>query len=177
MSKPPARLKSAIDRIRRDALARIDRVPVAALVWGPSPTSSDPVALTRVKLRDELRKRGHIADFSEDLIDPKSRRSPFAQQLAQAEAYDVIFSIAGSYGSIAELHDFARIPGVSHKLLAFIDEAHMAGYSGSTLLASQTTASCILETYDHTKLPEAVVDPALEQVYRLQEMYYLQGRR
>jgi hypothetical protein len=53
---------------RMEALARISQVPVAALVWGPSPTSTDPIAVARVRLRNALRTNGHVADFSEESV-------------------------------------------------------------------------------------------------------------
>lgn len=176
-TSPAARLKAVVERARREALARIDRVPVAALVWGPNPTGADLVSVARLKLRDELRGRGHLADFSEDLIDPASKRSIFAQQLAQVESYDVVFTFPSSFGSVGELHDFSRLPGVSHKLLAFMDKDYLAGYSGTSLLAAQTTGTCKIEVYDASELPDGLVARALDQVYRLQELLYIQGRR
>ncbi|MGG3810293.1 hypothetical protein ABEV34_01365 [Methylorubrum rhodesianum] len=162
---------------REDAVARIMQVPIAALVWGPNPASKDPVSVARVGLRDALRARGHLADFSEELYDSASDLSNFAQQLAQAEAYDVIFSIPSSYGAIAEIHDFARLPSVSGKVIAFIDESHMNGYSHQSLLAATSSASCRVHTYDGIKLPDCIVGHALSETRRLQELFYLAGRR
>jgi hypothetical protein len=166
-----------IESKRHEVLGRIEKVPIAALIWGPAPTSTDPVAQARLMLRDELRRLGHIADFSEELFDPALPLSNFAQQVAQAEAYDVIFSIPGSFGAIAEIHDFARIPGISHKVIAFVDRIHTNGYSAQSLLAAQTNASCKVELYDGSKLPSCVIDFAKDQVRRLQEILYVSGRR
>ena len=177
MSIDLATFRRQIADKRHEVLDRIGKVPVAALVWGPAPTSPDPVAQARLRLRDELRSRGHLADFSEDLYDPALPLSNFAQQLAQAEAYDVVFSIPGSFGAIAEIHDFARIPGVSHKVIAFVDQIHLNGYSSQSLISAQTNASCKVELYDSSKLPSCVVDLALDQVRRLQELLYVSGRR
>jgi hypothetical protein len=162
---------------RQDALARIARVPVAVLVWGPTPTSTDPVSLARLKLRDALRANGHVADFSEDLYEPTSPLSLFAQQLAQAEVYDVVFSIPSSFGAIAEVHDFARLTGISRKLIAFIDQAYQNGYSNQSLMAAQSSASCKVELYDGFKLPTCIIDHAIGEVRRLQEIFYMTGRR
>jgi hypothetical protein len=169
--------RDQIKRARAYFLSQIDRVPIAALVWGPNPTSADPVAQTRIKLREALRSKGHLAEFSEDLYDHGSMRSPFAQQIAQAEAYDLVFSIPASYGAIAEIHDFARIPGISHKIIAFIDKLYVNGYSGQGLIAAQTSASCKIELYDGSALPDCIISTALEEVYRLQEILYVSGRR
>ncbi len=162
---------------RAEALARIRETPVAALVWGPNPTLSDPVAIARARLRDELRANGHVADFSEDLYDASSPQSAFAQQVAQAEAYDVVFSIPGSFGAVAEVHDFARLPTIARKLIAFIDEAHLTGYSHQSLIAAQTSASCKIEVYNGLKLPGCIVNYALDEMRRLQELFYISGRR
>jgi hypothetical protein len=162
---------------RKEALARITKVPIAALVWGPNPSSTDPLSAARVRLRDALRADGHVADFSEDLYDPTSTLSGFAQQLAQAEAYDVVFSIPGSFGAVAEIHDFARLPTVSRKVIAFIDQLYLSGYSHQSLLAAQTSASCKVEVYDGLKLPGCIIEYALGEVQKLQELLYITGRR
>jgi hypothetical protein len=174
---PPADFKSQIALKRVEALARITQVPVAALVWGPNPAAGDPVSSTRIALRDALRANGHIADFSEELYDPSSALSAFAQQVAQAEAYDVVFSMPASFGAVAEIHDFARLPTVSRKVIAFVDQAHLNGYSHQSLIAAQTSASCRVEVYDGLKLPACIVDHALAEIRRLQEIFYITGRR
>ncbi|MGF0539895.1 hypothetical protein ACQQ2Q_17990 [Agrobacterium sp. ES01] len=169
--------KRAIEAKRQEALARIERVPIAVLVWGPSPTSGSPMAEIRVQLRDSLSQRGHLADFSEDLFDPASPLSNLAQQVAQAEAYDIIFSMPSSFGAVGEIHDFARLQGIAHKLIAFVDQAHVNGYSPQSLMATQTSASCKIEVYSASDLPGCIIDKALDQVRRLQELMYLSGRR
>jgi hypothetical protein len=177
-------MPTSLDQFRRDvnskrieALQRISQVPIAVLVWGPSLSAVDPIAVARTMLRDRLIELGHLAEFSEDLCDPGSQISIFAQQIAQAEVYDVIFSIPNSIGSIAEIHDFARIPGISHKLIVFLDAGQLAGYSALSLVAAQTSASCKVERYDSAKLPECILEVALDQIRRLQEIYYISGRR
>lgn len=162
---------------RAKILAQMARVPIAALIWGPNPTSADPYAQARLRLRDELSTRGHLADFSEDLHDSSFEQSNFAQQISQAEAYDVIFSIPSSVGSIAEIHDFARIQGISHKIIAFVDRNHLGGYSGQSLVNSQANSTCKIELYDYATFPDCVISLALDQIRRLQEIFYIGGRR
>jgi hypothetical protein len=176
---PPVNVqfKQAIDAKRREILRRIEHVPIAALVWGPNPTSSDPISKVRLELRDKLRAFGHLADFSEDLYDPNSPLSNFAQQISQAEAYDIIFSIPSSFGSIGEIHDFARIPSVSNKIIAFVDQTHTNGYSAQSLMMTQGSSTCRIELYDGSKLPDNIINYALDQVRRLQEIQYASGRR
>ncbi len=177
VSGPLDGFAQAIDQKRRECLSHIMQVPVAALVWGPNPTSANPVASTRLTLREELRKKGHYAEFSEDLYDSRSPHSLIAQQVAQAEAFDIIFSLPDSIGSVAEIHDFARIPGISHKVVAFVDQLHLNGYSGQSLLATQTNSTCKIEIYDAGKLPNCIIDCALDQVFRMQELLYVSGMR
>lgn len=57
---------------RRMALNKVRRLPMAVLIWGPSPAADSEIAKTRVLLRDELVHNGHVAEFSEDLLDPDS---------------------------------------------------------------------------------------------------------
>lgn len=170
-------LEELVERKRCETLRQIQRLPIAALIWGPAPDSGSPIAGARVQLRDELINAGHLARFSEDLIDPSSQHSVLIQQVAQAESHDIVFSIPGSPGSIAEIHDFARIPGISHKIVAFIDYAWSDGYSNQSLVQLQSTATCQIQTYDCKNLPGCIIEKAKELIMRLQEFHYLAGRR
>src|SRR5207237_6179313 len=118
-----------VDRRIDDALARISRTPISTLIWGPAPTAASAIARARLALRDALVADGHLARFSEDLIDTSRPHSILAQQVAHVEAHDVVFSLPASPGSIAEIHDFARMPGVSHKIITFINREWNDGYS------------------------------------------------
>lgn len=166
-----------IEQRRQEALAQIGKVPIAALIWGPAPTAATPVSNTRVLLRDTLNSQGHHARFSEDLFDPALPYSNFAQQLAQAKAFDIVFSIPDSPGSIAEIHDFARIPELSYKVVAFLNSAWSAGYANQSLIQLESTATCRIQTYDQAALPSCVLSTALELVRRLQEFFFAHGRR
>jgi hypothetical protein len=166
-----------IERLRMEALQRIQRVPVAALIWGPAPTATTPVASARGQLKDQLNLNGHHARFSEDLVDPKSTMSVVAQQMSQAEAFDVVFSIPDSPGSIAEIHDFARIPQLSHKIVAYLNADWNSGYANQSLIQLQSVATCKIQLYKAADLPGCILTSALEMVRRLQEYYYLNGRR
>jgi hypothetical protein len=166
-----------IDKRRIEALSRIEKIPIAALIWGPSPSATTGIAAARMKLRDELIKRGHLANFSEDLVDPDSSRSIFAQQIAQVEAYDIVFSIPASPGSVAEIHDFARIPWLSPKIITFLNNDWNDGYSNQSLVQLQSNATCRIQPYHPQDLPDCLIHPALELIQRLQEIYYIAGRR
>jgi hypothetical protein len=166
-----------VEKKRKEALARIDTIPVSALLWGPTPTAGTPVANARNAIRNTLSGKGHLARFSEELMDPTSTHSLLAQQMAQAEAYDIVFSVPDSPGSIAEIHDFARVPWLSHKIVAFLNEEWNSGYANKTLLELQSTITCQIQLYKPAQLPHCVVDCALSLVNRLQEIYYYTGRR
>lgn len=166
-----------VERKRLKAVERIKNVPVSALIWGPSPTAGSVIADTRIQLKDALNSRGHLARFSEELFDPGIDLSVLAQQVTHAEAFDVIFSLPDSAGSIAEIHDFARIPFVSQKIVAFIDNRWNAGYSNLTLMQLESNSTCKTQGYNHADLPDCIINSALSLVSRLQEFYYLSGRR
>ncbi len=167
-----------VNRKVQDALARISRIPVAVLIWGPDVKSGTPIADTRQKLKDVLVADGHLARFSEELIDPNSTHSVVAQQFAQAEAYDVVFSLPGSPGSISEIHDFARMPGVGGKIVAFVDQDWNDGYANKSLMQMESTLTSRVQIYASTDLPDRVIDTAQNHVHRLQELLYcFFGRR
>lgn len=173
----PFSLEELVERRRLQVLEKIGGVRLAALVWGPAPDSDSPLSEARILLRNELAKDGHLVRFSEDLIDPDSKNSILIQQVAQAEAHDIVFSLPGSPGSIAEIHDFARIPGLSHKIVAFLDTAWSNGYANQSLVQLQSTATCQVQVYQSGDLPDCVVEKARALMRRLQEFYYLAGRR
>jgi hypothetical protein len=100
-----------------------------------------------------------------------------AQQVAHAEAHDIVFSLPSSPGSVAEIHDFARIPWLSHKIVTFLNSEWDRGYSNQSLVQMQSTLTCQIQIYDPSGLPKCVVDCALDLVGRLQELYYVAGRR
>ncbi len=172
-----SQFQDEVESKRKAALSRVDRIPIAALIWGPCPDSGTCVAEARVELKAALIDKGYVAHFSEELFDSTCAHSNLVQQAAQAEAYDIVFSIPDSPGSIAEIHDFARLPEISHKVIAFLNNAWNDGYSNRSLLELQTYSTCKIQLYDAINLPDCVVNAALDITYRLQELFYLHGRR
>jgi hypothetical protein len=167
----------AVERQRQEALSRIGAVPVSVLIWGPNPAATSPVAATRRELRRALEGDGHLVRYSEDLYDSAAPYSLLAQQVADVEAHDITFSLPDSPGSIAEAHDFARIPSISHRIVTFVDGDYNTGYANRTILELQSTATCRVQIYKACDLPRCVIDYARGLVRRLQEFYYLNGRR
>lgn len=162
---------------QQQALSRIARVPIAALIWGPNPGLNTPVANCRKIVKETLSNDGVYACYSEDLFDPTLSYSNVAQQVAQAEAFDLVISIPDSPGSIAEIHDFAIIPGVSNKIVTFLDERWNNGYANSSLIRLQSTVSCRVQLYNPDNLPDCIVSESVKLVQTLRETLYLLGRR
>jgi hypothetical protein len=166
-----------VNRRRTAVLQAVTKLPIAVLIWGPAPTAGTPASDARSRLKDELIKNGHLAQFSEELVEPGLPFSLELQQLSHVEAYDIVFSIPDSPGSIAEIHDFSKAPGLAHKIVAFLNQSWNDGYSNRTLIELQSRVTCAVELYDPANLPSCIIDKALELVRRLQELYYLLGRR
>ena len=177
LSLAAAQYREEVERRRIVTLQEVDRLPIAALIWGPSPSSATPAADTRVQLRDELIKDGHLAQFSEDLIDRTSHHSIQIQQLSHVQSHDVVFSIPDSPGSIAEIHGFAKVPGLSHKIITFLDRRWNDGYSNLALMEFQSQVTCAIVLYDAPDLPACVIEKAKAIVRCLQEIYFFAGRR
>ena len=169
--------KEQVERKRIQALENISNVPVSTLIWGPNPTSLTVTANIRKSLKEELSNKGHYAKYSEELFDPLSHHSNFAQQVAQAEAFDIIFSIPDSPGSIAEIHDFARIPYISNKIITFIDRQWNDGYSNQALISLESNISCRIQIYDQVNMHDFIMAQAIKYVKTLQETYFIFGRR
>jgi hypothetical protein len=171
------KFKQQVNQRRLCALQRISKIPIAALIWGPNPISGSRLASTRNLVRETLRNDGVYACFSEELYDATIPYSNRAQQVAQAEAFDVVFSIPDSPGSIAEIHDFAIIPRISPKIVAFLDEAWNDGYASKSLLELQSPLSCHVKLYKGEHLPNCIIDECAGVVRKLREGFYIVGRR
>ncbi len=153
---------SRVFKPKYDALqARVSQTPLVLLVWGPGEAAPD-LYQKRLQIRDELRRLGHDAFFSEELETSRppsaSATSPALSQTAieflQAEAVDLITVLQVSYGSVAEVHDFAELRVVNSKMLIFVDQAAMDGYSYRGALAELKALYNNVETY---KYPEDIV--------------------
>jgi hypothetical protein len=133
----------------------VKQTPLAILVWGPGPGKDRKAAALyhkREQIRDELRRRGHAAFFSEEL--PDAARAALSQkgiEFLQAQAADFIVVMQASYGSVAEVHDFAEHRVINFKMLIFIDEKATDGYSYRGALAELKALYNNVETYKYPK--------------------------
>jgi hypothetical protein len=166
-----------VDENRKKALESIRKVPIACLIWGPNDSSGTPTANCRKMLKEELTKLGHYACYSEDLFDPNCDISNLLQQAAQAEAFDIVFSIPDSPGSIAEIHQFARVPFIGPKIVAYLDSSWNGGFANKALIDLQSPATCKIQPYQSKDLPYFIINDSIDFVKRLQEAQYLNGRR
>jgi hypothetical protein len=152
----------------------VKQTPLVILVWGPGASAGD-LYQKRLQIRDELRRRGHAAVFSEELEGgaPDSL-SQKGIEFLQAQAADLIVVMQASYGSVAEVHDFAEHRVVNFKMLIFIDEKATDGYSYRGALAELKALYNNVETY---KYPEDIVQcnllkKVVEKVNVLQMVKY-----
>lgn len=122
------------ERIRAIAKDIINRSRLTILIWGPGSKGDPELYKKRVQIRDELRKLGHKADFSENNLTQDALIAGglnlCVSELIQALSYEYIVCIMSSPGSIAEVHDFCHIPHISIKMMICIDKDHLDGYSG-----------------------------------------------
>ncbi len=131
------------------------QTPLTILVWGPG-ASAKELYRKRLQIRDALRARGLAAFFSEELEGMgDASMSLKGIEFLQAQAADLIVVMQASYGSIAEVHDFASFRVVSSKMLIFVDEVAVDGYSYRGALAELRTLYNNVETY---KYPEDITE-------------------
>jgi len=126
---------------------QVQQTPLAILVWGPG-ASAGALYQKRIHIRDELRRRGHAAFFSEEL----EGGAPLGMSLKgieflQAQAADLVVVLQTSYGSVAEVHDFASYTVINHKMLIFIREDAADGYSYKGALSELNSLYRNVETF------------------------------
>jgi hypothetical protein len=100
------------------------------LIWGPSSKGGD-LYNKRVQILNRLRELGHAAFFSEEIDseNPLQDIPLHIREAHQAQLSDLIVLLHAPYGSAGELHDFVHIPAIRSKLLVFVDEKRVTGYS------------------------------------------------
>lgn len=169
-----------LDRIGpriRVGLDECSKIPVGVLVWGPGMSSAHPLAAVRLALRARLRQKGHLAMYSEELCDPASPHSLRVQQFVQAQNFDLVVSLPGTAGAIAEVHDFASHPRVSAKMLVFVSKEHIGGYGEDSLRALSTVLTAQVEYYPDDSDTGRIEEVTMAQVQRIQELKFMYGWR
>jgi len=169
-----------LDNIRgrvKDEIEKSKKIPVAILLWGPSPEDTSEIAKLRLKLRAELTSRGHLAQFSEELMIKTEDLSIKTQQLIHAQQFDLIISLPCTHGSLGELHDFVSDNRVNRKLLVCLNEEFNLGYSFQSIVATCTTLTYRTVTYNGYKELDIIEKNVLEEVQKIREVkYFNQGR-
>ena len=158
-----------IERRRKACLERLSKIRLAVLIWGTNPLTNSLIAKARNQLRTELEELGHYVRYSEELYDPNSNYSLVGQQLAQVDAFHVVFSIPDSFGSIAEAHDFFRVPQLSRKIIIYLNKKWTEGYAYKSLIELQSIVTSNIQLYDDEKIQEEVINNAKGEVCRIQE--------
>ncbi len=175
-----AEAQSLLDRLVpriTKRLSEVEKVPVSILLWGPGLSSTNPLWDMRTTLRNLLREKGHVAVFSEELCDDSSPYSVRLQQLAQAQEFDLIVSIPCTPGSIGEIHDFVSDRRVSGKVLLFLNDEYVSGYSSKSLNALSTILSCQIEYYPSEHDAGIIEVLTLAEVQRIREVKYILAGR
>jgi hypothetical protein len=173
----------------KQLLASIDQTALTVLVWGPGPSAGNKgrrqgiaaagaLYAKRVQIRGELRRRGITALFSEEVtaVATAGVHSLAAQELAQAEAADLIVVLQCSVGSTAEVHDFGRLGNaIVSKLLVFVDARALTGYSYGALLKSMQERFNNVRTYKYpSDITEChLLEDVLKQVNLVREAKWL----
>lgn len=172
--KPQA--QKLFDKIRpkiKRELENVANIPVGVLIWGPGPDSLDELAKVRLELRSELREAGHLAMFSEELVEDPALGSVRVQQYVQAKEFDVIVSLPSTPGSIGELHDFANDSRVNSKILVCINSDFMGGYSNQSISALCTVLSLTPIYYDGLAQISFIKEEIHAHIQRLREYKYI----
>lgn len=122
-----------------DYLDKVKNTPLSVLVWGPSLKGQSPLSEKRKSIINELRSHGFDAFASEELQNMEyeagySNMPLNVKEYLQACAADIVVVLQASVGSTGEVHDFAPYQNIAPKLVVFVDEHIINGYSGGGAL-------------------------------------------
>ena len=100
--------------------AKADRYPLDILVWGRGADDSIEYK-KRCEIREALKKAGHSAAFSEDLIGPdRTVGDALDEELLQVDAADLVVVLYGSRGTQSEIDTLLDDPRFAEKAIIFI---------------------------------------------------------
>lgn len=147
-------------------LEEIAKIRLFVLVWGPGPKGGK-VYEKRIQILNELRGQPakHAALLSEEIdsLDPAPDFPTNVRERIQAQQADLLVVLQSSPGSIGEVHDIAADLQIASKMLIFIDERHMGGYSATGALSVLKGLYNNVRTYNESDLERCVL---LEEVRR-----------
>lgn len=176
LSPEAKKLLEVMMPIYTEKLKMIEKIPVSILVWGPSPQTHSTISDVRLRLRNKLRENGHLAMLSEEICDNSINISIRAQQILQAEQYDLIISIPETEGSIGEIHDFANDIRFNKKIIIFLNEKYHMGYTVKSLQAISTFISCEVKLYSDNTI-DNIIEESIEVVNKIREYKFIMGGR
>ncbi len=178
VAKTPAARKAHREfNARREALRRrvAQTTALTILVWGPNPIADSDVARKRLQIRDELRRIGHNALFSEDL-GSRDSRSLTAQEFDQAEAaHLVIVLVEGAPGASTEVAGFCNHPRLFQKFLVMVPKQYKGSYfmDGPIRDLHQATGGGGVYCYEAGELTSChILTIALERAEGVRNLYY-----
>jgi len=124
--------KKVYHRRREKYLRQVKKIIFSILVWGPGEKGKEDLYKKRLDIVNYLRLQEHDAFFSEE-EDPEMGAGDYptvkAREFIQALAADLIVILRCSFGSTAELHDFADYEELASRMLLFIDRETNSSYS------------------------------------------------
>lgn len=130
LDEPARRERERFEAVYKACLRKVQEVTLSILVWGPNPQSDSPVARKRKEIREELKKLGHNAMFSEDLLNQTDNASEKLNEFAQAQAaHLIIILVEDAPGALAEAHDFCNHPDIAPNVYVMIPKKYEEGYS------------------------------------------------
>lgn len=153
---------------------------LSILVWGPGDRSSAKLLYeNRCKIRDELRRQGNAAIFSEEITNSTKQHQPSTlSELAQAISADFIVVLMASWGALSEIEEYGCDPEVASKMLILLPEQSRGAFT-EQVLSEKGFRSMVYFKQSEVK-NHSVVDKVIERLPALKcakFMYLRQKRR
>lgn len=160
------------DEERQGLIARIKKIPLRILVWGPGSASASPVAIKRGQIRDALIADGFVAVFSEIWATAEPGLSQKTNELAQAlSAHLIIILIEDSPGALGEMHDFSSHQDIGRIMFVMCPRRYESGYSAQGVGRILDLAYGNVHWYEDNEIVDCkVLTRALERANALREV-------
>lgn len=158
-------------------LEQVRQVSLTILVWGPNPESKSEVARKRHEIRDELRRLGHNALFSEELPQPVEDISEKSKEFAQAlAAHLIIILVEDAPGALAEACDFCNHPKIAPKVYVLIPLKYREGYGAQGAIRDLADGHGGVYWYNDTEMSACSVrDRAIKRAEAIRHILYRAG--